>query len=163
MKRSYKILIIIAIIILVLLVVLFFPNFVNSNKADNITIDNVKTYYGVNEEVIISGKTKAEANIIIFVDDKIGSTVANKKGEWKANLGKLAEGGHNIQVLSEISEEKNSIASAKIIIKDKGLTLISSNFFAGLINKFVNNSPATILVDKNSPDALKGQWKLLNQ
>jgi len=65
--------------------------------APEVKITSIKDKYTTNEEVIISGTTEPNAEVIVLIDTNYGMFQADEKGEWFITLGKLLEGSHHLE------------------------------------------------------------------
>lgn len=150
MKINNKLLILIVIVILAVVFFLILPGLVKSRKTEDIAITQIRSGYSTSESIIVAGKTKENSEITLFFDNKVGLTKADASGKWKINLGSLKKGDYNFQVVANISNVKDSTATAKIVVKDKfGVSFLSGrNFFAGLANIFSEDPEQIKLFNK---------------
>ncbi|MCX6721376.1 MAG: hypothetical protein NT026_02115 [Candidatus Staskawiczbacteria bacterium] len=163
MKTIYKILIF-GIVLFLLLAFIF--SFASKVSSQNLKITGIKSEYGYNEDVVVSGTAKKNCEIIIFYNQQMGSTSADSSGRWVVNLGKLPPGEYAFQVLANDSAISESTTTARIIVASgpKTTSLLNNflNFFtAGLSSPFQKTPDKLTTVPETAPEALKGNWRLI--
>lgn len=100
--------------------------------------------YSPFKDVVLSGSSIPNKEIIIFLDDKIALSESDENGNWKINLGTLLDGNHNLQLVTESSENIRTVATTQIIVKSQAKIRFFAYLAASLSSLFDFTSPAKI-------------------
>ncbi len=116
---------------------------------------NIKDYYRPDENIVLSGKTEAKAEIILHWDEKYGSVSADDSGFWIANLGKLSVGKYPLG-LTPKDRAGNVGESLTVDLIIEAVSIPSKP------PEIVPEKPEEIItVPEEAPLAMQGQWQLL--
>ncbi len=88
------------------------------NIAPKIKITGIKDYYDSAEDVILIAKTEANAEVVLYWDEKYGLAYADGQGELIMNLGKMPAGDYRLELFSiDLAGNKGDVLFANLIIK----------------------------------------------
>lgn len=141
MKNFSKILIFFLVIELFIFNNIFAANksILRNNEDKNIKIsENKDKVFTSNENIILKGTSVPLKEIIIFLDDKVGLSESDKNGNWVINLGRMQEGSHNFQVITDNSDNSRSINTFHILVDNSSKSLFG-NLTAALSRIFFFN------------------------
>ena len=141
----------------------------NSKDFNKIRISKsaIGKIYSPDQEIILTGTTKPETEIILSWNNQFGLAESDKNGSWVVNLGLMPEGRYNLEMISDISPESRSIVAAQIIVDNsvkKSDSVDLASFVDGLFNNFIaavssrvkvipeklNTTPADIMSDSKN-------------
>jgi len=147
-------------------------------KSPEIKITSIKKEYTTNENVVISGTTEPNAEIIVLIDEDYGMFFADEKGEWFITLGKFTAGAHYLEFTpKDLAGNTGETVLANFLLKqpEAGETLapplepILRKLEQGLqplIPKFFKPAqkplPKPIVtIPKQAPVSFSTKWRLL--
>lgn len=163
MQDVYKILIFG--IIFALVFVLVFSIVTQVKSGHSLKITGLKSEYSPTEDVIISGTAKENCEILVFYNDQMGSLSADNSGKWVVNLGTMPTGRYDFQVLANESAISEISATAKIVVTANAdeVSFLKNlmRFFGASISSLQSQPNKLITVPQNTPEVLKGNWRLL--
>jgi len=118
---------------------------------------DVKDYYRTDEDVVLSGKTEAKAEIILHWDEKYDLVYADDSGFWIVNLRKLSVGKYSLELTAkDIAGNVSEPITVNLIIKAKEAPSIPE------VPEVVPEKPEEIIsVPEEAPLVMKGEWQLL--
>lgn len=165
MKNIIKILILLLVLIVLLIGFLFLPVFLNFHPTEQVKISKIKSSYAINEDVIIGGTAKDNSDIFIFFNKKVSRIKADGNGNWSVNLGKVPEGKYGFQALAKSLLKSDSVSSKEVIVvKEKPLSQrIREYLTADVSASLTTQGENPTSVSSNPPDALDGDWKLMEK
>ena len=173
MKIPLKILIIIlaAAILLTVGYFIFQDKIFNNQKYqsfEGLRITKIKSEYGINENIVVSGEAKNNSEITFLWNGKIGMGKSDNKGAWIVNFGKMPEGKYALGVIADDSPVSRSITTAQIsVVKSVNQSPVSlidsiSNFLTASLSLNQEKIPEEIItIPQQIPSALQGEWNLL--
>lgn len=86
--------------------------------APKLTIENIKDYYQDDEEIIITGKTDEEAEIILLFNQAYSLIKTDSKGNWNINLGQAMAGDYSLEITAkDLAGNKSGSKIIKLIVK----------------------------------------------
>lgn len=89
-------------------------------QPPEIQVTDIKDYYEVDEEIILSGTIESEAEIILHWDEKYSLIQADSQGKWTVNLGKLSVGKHELELKpKDLAGNAGESLSVFLEIKEK--------------------------------------------
>jgi len=158
-----RIVALVALVVIAILLVLVIDTF---NRSQEVKITNAKDIYAPNEEVIVSGLAKQNSEIVLYFDNKLGLIQSDSHGKWTANLGKLSEGRHGLEVSSNTSSNEKSVASVFFIVSNDARKVslfnrMSEFLTAGLTAVSQKDTKEVTTIPVESPQVLQGQWDLV--
>jgi len=145
-------------------------NILESNFSTKIKISETNRVYSSKENIVLTGTSNPESEIIVSWNGQFGLIESDKSGKWIVNLGTMPEGKYSLQMISDDSEKSQSIATAQIIvdnsakISDKTVSFIDDTFkfFAAAISLSLEGTPDKLItISQSTPPILQGDWKLL--
>lgn len=92
-------------------------NIILDTTAPSIILDAPKEYYYSNQDIILSGKTEANARVTLHWDDKYGLVYSDPSGLLAVNLGRMAVGDHVLDLTpTDLAGNKGFSSSANLKI-----------------------------------------------
>jgi len=172
MNKFSTILITLAVAVLVVVcgVLAMQNNILESNYSTKIKISEIKKVYNSKENIILTGSSNPESEIVVSWNGQFGLIESDKSGKWVVNLGTMPEGKYSLQMISDDSEDTQSIAATQIIvdnsakISDKTVSFIDDTFkfFTAAISLNLESAPDKLItISQATPPVLQGDWKLL--
>ena len=168
MRKIFKNIIYLAIIIILTIIFVFFvyKNFFNNENSEEIKITKLENQYNTSQDIVLSGTSKSEIEIMVLFNNKFGITESDKNGKWAINLGRAFEGKYAVNLLADDSPTSRSIETAQLAVFSniKKVSLIDgiSNFMTAGISAVTNKNPEKlIMISTEVPPVLKGNWKLI--
>ncbi|MCX6718228.1 MAG: carboxypeptidase-like regulatory domain-containing protein [Candidatus Staskawiczbacteria bacterium] len=99
-----------------------FANIILDTNPPSIVISNIKSQYSSDEEIIISGKTEANAEITALIDNsRYGIFKADNNGDWLVSFGKMPVGNHHIEFsATDLAQNTGKTISADFSVAQAG-------------------------------------------
>ncbi|MCX6721375.1 MAG: hypothetical protein NT026_02110 [Candidatus Staskawiczbacteria bacterium] len=139
-----------------------------------LTVNSAYISSALDKNVILSGISTPEAEIIFSWDDKYGMIIVGSSGKWEANLGKMSVGNHSILLIAKNSAGDTKTLTVSVEVKEQQEKPLpagrqepanQNNKIRSLINLFFSKKSAPsssfIIIPKEAPEVLKGEWNLL--
>ncbi len=145
-------------------------------QAPEIKITSIKEKYATTEEVLISGATEPNSQIIMSINDKYALFNADQTGKWFITLGKMETGNYNIEFYAtDLAQNKGLAVSASFLVEKAGVVLAPplepilrglEGLLKPLIPKFFQpaekfNPTPVVMIPKKCPDVFCAGWLLL--
>lgn len=145
-----------------------------NTRIPDLVVNQEPKKYLLEEDTVISGKTDANASVVIKFNEKVGMVKSDQKGNWSANIGKLNEGKNSVKVESIIKNKNsrsstidlNVVKSAPTVEKEKKKVsfwdYIKSKLGSILSFNKKDSKNKIIIIPQNTPASLSGQWNFIN-
>lgn len=137
-------------------------------SVPDIAIASLKASYNQDEEVIFSGITEGSLDVIFSWPGHYSQTRSDSRGNWIANLGKLAPGDYKIIIFVQdsLGHAKTKVITARVIFSEAGEKESSiiekiSDIIKSIIRPAEPVSSPTITILEQAPQVLSGRWNLL--
>ena len=167
MKKIYKILIWLVVIIL-LAVALFFvfsQNFSSKENSGAVKISKIKNQYSTTEDIVLSGTSKSNCEIILSLNGEAGIVKSDENGKWIANLGKLPEGKYAFEALADDSPTSQSVATAQLLVSSSVNNTAFLNNISGIMTAALSGQPKNpdklVMIPETIPQVFQENWKLV--
>lgn len=145
------------------------------NKPPVVELINIKESYGLNEDIILSGKSEPNSIINLYWANKYGLGHADEQGNWLMNLGKLPTGTYLLELTpKDIVGNIGQVLTVNLVV-GTGSTPISpitkvidrlKIVFKPLIpNIFLPKTPTPeiiVTVPEKAQLPLKGHWEIIS-
>jgi hypothetical protein len=162
-------LIIIVILVIIFAFLLYQNFFSNKEVPDSIKITGIQNSYSTSRDIILSGSSKSNSDIILLINGQMGMLKSDENGKWIANLGKLPEGDYSLETIADDSPTSRSVATAQLSVSASKNDIPSidniANSMAAGISSQIGLKSATpkklIMIPASAPEVLTGSWKLI--
>ncbi|MFH1188137.1 MAG: carboxypeptidase-like regulatory domain-containing protein [bacterium] len=95
-----------------------FGSIILDNTPPELKIDKIKDYYREDEDIILTGGTEKEADIILHGDEKYSLIKPDSNGYWKINLGKMPAGDYVFDIIAkDLAKNKSQPEIIELSVK----------------------------------------------